>query len=151
MKLHDTLSEATVLLNLESRPKDEAIAAVAEPLRSVAAVTDADEFLKAVCAREATTTTGIGGGVAIPHARSDGVSDFVAALGVFPDGVDFQDIDDKPVKLVILMGIPASQVKGYLRMLAHLSLLLKQPGFLDRLYHARSSREALDVLAEYEA
>jgi len=151
MKLHECLSEETIVLGLRSREKNEAIAEVAGPLRSVAAVTDFDALLGAVYARERTGTTGIGGGVAIPHARTDSVSSFVAALGVAPKGVDFHAVDGEPVRLVILMGIPTAKVKAYLRLLAHISLLLKQPDLLERLFGARTPKQLLDALAEHDA
>lgn len=151
MKLHESLDEGSILIGLTSREKNELIAKVAEPLRTHEAVHDFDEFLGAVYAREMESSTGIGDGVAIPHARTDSVSGFVVSLGVIPDGADFQSVDSKPVRLVILMGIPKSKVKAYLRLLAHMSLLLKQPGFMDRIVKAQTPREVLDVLAKHEA
>ena len=150
MKLYEALSEETIALEVGAREKTEVIAEVAGLLRPGPVVSDFDEFLGAVYAREMESTTGIGQGVAIPHARTDSVTDFVAAMGVCPSGVDFQAIDSKPVKLVVLMGIPTAKVKAYLRMLAHISLLFKQPDTLKRIVKARSPREVLDVLAEHE-
>ena len=151
MKLHDYLTEDTVLLDLKSREKNELIAEIAMSLRPDPGVEDYEEFLGSVFAREMGSTTGIGDGVAIPHARTDSVRHFVAAMGVLPEGVDFTAVDGKPVRLVILMGIPTPEVKAYLRLLAHLSLLLKQRDFMKRVLDARSPREVLDVLVDYEA
>jgi mannitol/fructose-specific phosphotransferase system IIA component (Ntr-type) len=150
MNLSDSLSEATVLLDISSHEKNKVIADVANLLRSSPAVNDFDAFLGAVYAREMQAATGIGHGVAIPHARTDSVSDFVAALGISREGVDFEAVDGESVKLVILMGIPTFKVKAYLRLLAHMSLLLKRPGFLGRVLDAQSAREVLDAFAEYE-
>ena len=151
MKLCETLTDDTIAIGIPGPDKPGAIAGVAELLRPKLAADRFDEFLKAVYARESEATTGIGESVAIPHARTDSVSDFVAALGVCRDGVDFEAIDGKPVKLVILMGIPTHKIKAYLRFLAHMSLLLKQPGFIDRIVAARCSGDVLDALAEFEA
>lgn len=151
MKLHESLDEGSILIGLKSREKNELIAEVAEPLRSQEGVEDFDEFLGAVYAREMESSTGIGDGVAIPHARTDSVSRFVVTVGVAPEGVDFQAVDGKPVRLVILMGIPTSKIKAYLRLLAHMSLLLKQPSFRDQITKAQTPREVLDVLAKHEA
>jgi PTS system fructose-specific IIC component len=97
------------------------------------------------------STTAIGGGVAIPHARTDCVERFVAALGVAPAGVDFQSLDGRPVQLMIVMGIPTAAVRAYLRLLARLSLLLKQPQFVERVVAARAPEDVIDALAAHEA
>jgi PTS system fructose-specific IIC component len=151
MKLYEHLNEETILLDIKSREKTEAIAEVAERLRNHASMSDFDAFLGAVYAREMDGTTGIGGGVAIPHARTDSVRSFVAALGLCREGLDFAAVDGRPVKIVILMGIPLAEVKAYLRLLAHLSLLLKQPEFLERLLMGKSAQEVIDALAAHEA
>lgn len=151
MKLHEHLDERSIVVGLKSQEKNELIAEIAEPLRSHDEVGDFDEFLGAVYAREMESSTGIGEGVAIPHARTDSVSAFVGALGIVPQGVDFQAIDGMPVRLVILMGIPTAKVKAYLRLLAHMSLLLKQPTFMEQIITSQTPREVMDVLATYEA
>jgi PTS system fructose-specific IIC component len=151
MRLHDYLKPESLRLGLEAREKNEAIAELAETLRGHPDVADYEEFLGAVYAREMSGTTGIGDCIAIPHARTDSVRRFVAALGVSAEGVEFQAADGKPVSLMILMGIPTAEVKAYLRLLARLSLLLKQPQFVERVVTARSPEDVIDALAEHEA
>ncbi len=151
MKLYECLSEKTALLDIRSRKKGEVIAEVARLLQGHPSVSDFQGFLDAVLARERAGTTGIGNGVAIPHARTDSVRGMVAAVGICRRGVGYEAVDGKPVRLVIVMGIPTSKVKAYLRMLAHLSLLLKQPDFLERVVSASSARDIIDVMTEYEA
>jgi len=151
MKLYDCLSEETILVDVKGSEKDEAIAEVAEQLRNHPAVVDFHAFLDAVNVREMEGTTAVGGGVAIPHARSDSVKSFVVAMGICREGVDFGAADGKPVRIMILMGIPVAQVKAYLRLLAHLSLLLKQPEFIARVLMAKSAQEVLDALSAHEA
>jgi len=119
MNLHKYLTESAICLNLNGRKRDEAITELAQLLGDHPAVKDSDEFLQAVFAREKESTTGIGQGIAIPHARTDTVTDFVAAVGLSKAGIDFKAIDGKPVKLVILMGIPAHKINAYLKLLAH--------------------------------
>lgn len=149
MKLLDYLKNETICVNLKSHKKDEVISELAESLRNHSAMGDFDEFLRAVSAREMDSTTGIGDGVGIPHARTDSVNDFVAAVGI-SSGIDFKAIDGKPVKLVILMGVPAHRIKSYLQLLAHLSVLLKQQGFIKRLTEAPDAETVMKTFAEYE-
>jgi len=151
LKLCEHLNEDRILLNLQAAEKDGAIVETAGLLRAHPDMADFEEFLRAVRAREEEGTTGIGDGVAVPHARTDSVRGFVAALARAPRGLDFAAVDGKPVKLVILMGIPTPRVKAYLRLLAHLSLLLKQPEFVQRVLEAETARDLIDVWAENEA
>jgi PTS system fructose-specific IIC component len=150
MKLCDYLSEQTVLPELKAGEKNQAIAELGEVLKSSDAVRDHEEFLGAVFSREMEGTTGIGGAVAIPHARTDSVTDFVAAAGRSPEGIDFQAVDGKPVHLVILMGIPTAKVKSYLKLLAHLSLLVKQKDFTQRLLEAQTAGDMLETFRSFE-
>lgn len=150
MKLYKYLSSRTVYLDLKSREKHGAIAELAGLLKDHPAVEDFEEFLGAIFAREMSSTTGVGDEVAIPHARTDSVREFVAAVGVSKAGVDFGSVDGKPVKLLILMGIPTARVTPYLRLLAHLSLLLKQGTFVKCLLEAPDVETVLKSFAQRE-
>ncbi|OPX22076.1 MAG: hypothetical protein B1H04_05560 [Planctomycetales bacterium 4484_123] len=150
MKLHQYLSEERIRIRLESRQKEQVIAELAEPLREHPAMEDFQKFLADVLSREQESTTGIGGGVAIPHARTDSVKDFVAAVGLAPEGIDFQAVDGQPVKLIVLMGVPSHKVNGYLKLLAHLSLLFKQRDFTRNLLEAPDPAAAIETFKRYE-
>ena len=150
VKLYRYLSDQTICLDLQNREKNGAIAELASLLKGHTAVVDFDQFLGAIFAREMGSTTGIGSGVGIPHARTDSVKNFVAAVGIARAGIDFASTDGKPVKLLILMGIPAVKVKAYLRLLAHLSLLLKQSDFVRGLLEAPDTETVLKTFAQHE-
>ncbi len=150
MKLYEHLKEEFVCIDLKSREKRGLITELAELLRNHPAMVDFDEFLKAVFSRESDSTTGIGGGVAIPHARTDSVRDLVGAVGVSRYGVDFQSVDGEPVNLVILMGIPAHKVNAYLKLLAHLSLLLKQGDFVEQVLSSPTPDDLLKTITRHE-
>jgi fructose-specific phosphotransferase system IIA component len=137
-------------MDMQATEANEAIAALAETLNTHPAVADPEVFLGAVFAREMEASTGIGQGVAIPHARTPSVSDFVAAVGISRKGIEFQAADEKPVELVILMGIPETMVKEYLKLLAHLSLLLKQKDFIKSVLAAESPAEVVEAFASHE-
>ena len=106
MKLSDHITEDVVCLDIKSSVKGQAIEEMAELFRSSPHISDCDAFIKDVFAREQLGTTGIGKGVAIPHARTDTVKDFVVAIGRSSEGVGFEAIDGQPVKLIILRGYP---------------------------------------------
>jgi len=150
MKFHEHLHPESILVDLQSRQRDDAIAELAGRLEHHAAMGSFPEFVKAVLKREADGTTGIGEGIAIPHARTDSVRDFVAAVGLSKSGIDFGAIDGRLVHVVLLMGIPLAQVKPYLKLLAHLRLLLRQGDFCKSLLDASDARGVLEVFASYE-
>lgn len=150
MKLYEHLSEKTICMDLKGHSSSEVITELAELLKSNGSVDDFDVFLSAVLTREKQNTTGIGGGIAIPHARTDSVHEFVAALGCSQEGIDFNSTDGRPVHVVIVMGIPTREVKSYLRLLAHMSLMVKQGRFVDDLLAAADATEIISALKGYE-
>ena len=150
MRLYEHLRQEAILVDLQSRQRDGAIAELAGCLERHTAMANFPEFLEAVLARERDAATGIGEGIAIPHARSDSVRDFVAAVGLSKSGIDFGAVDGQPVHVILLMGIPLAQVKPYLKLLAHLRLLLRQGDFCKSLLDARDAKSVLEVFASYE-
>ena len=150
MKLSDHISEEVVCLDIKDSVKDEALKELAELLRPSRYITNFDAYLKDVFVREQLGTTGIGKGVAIPHARTDTVKDFVVAVGRSSEGVNFQAIDDQPVKLIILMGTPPGKVGEYLRILAHLSYLLKRGGFVESLMQVADKEAVVQLFRTNE-
>ncbi len=150
MKLSDHLEERFVTLELKSRDKDQAIRELAETLRESADMSDFETYVRDVFEREKQASTGIGRGAAIPHARTDAVKDFVVAVGRAPEGIDFGSIDGKPVRVIILMGTPKAKVKTYLKLLAHLSHLIKTNGFLDGLISAADAAAVVGLFQSHE-
>jgi fructose-specific phosphotransferase system IIA component len=150
MKLSDHLEERFVTLELKSRNKEEAIRELAETLRESADMSDFEMYVRDVFEREKQASTGIGRGAAIPHARTDAVKDFVVAVGRVPEGIDFGSIDGKPVRVIILMGTPKAKVKTYLKLLAHLSHLIKTNGFLDGLASAADAAAVVGLFRSHE-
>ncbi|MDK1031567.1 MAG: PTS sugar transporter subunit IIA [Planctomycetia bacterium] len=145
MKLCDYLSQEFICLDLSAGTKEEVIRQMAGMLQSTEKITDFPRFVDDIFKREEQGTTGIGNGIAIPHARTDAVDDFVVAVGRSTEGIDFNSIDDKPVHIVILMGTPLVKVQAYLKLLAHMSLLLKGEGFIDRLLAATDASDVLEL------
>ncbi len=150
MELYRYLKEETVRLDLQATARDQAIDELAEVLRDHPSMEDFDKFLQDVHQREKAGTTGIGQEVAIPHARTNSVNDFVVAVGASKNGIEFEAIDGNPVRLVILMGIPAVKVNEYLKLLAHMSLLMKQKDFVDSIVKAEDSKSIIDCFTRHE-
>jgi len=150
MRISDHISEKMICLALENTTKEDVIKELAELLKNSEDVTDFDMFLKDVFEREKLGATGIGNEIAIPHARTDAVNNIIIAFGRASQGIDFNGIDNKPVKLVFLMGTPKKDVNKYLQVLAHLTRLLKKESFRQQLLEAQNAGEILNAIREIE-
>jgi mannitol/fructose-specific phosphotransferase system IIA component (Ntr-type) len=112
------------------------------------AVQDAEAFRRAVHEREAVMSTGIGGGVAIPHVRIPEIRYASMGVAVAPEGIDYGTLDNKPVHIMVLFATPEGADKEYLRLLAQVMAALKNRPFYERLVACRSTGEVYEVLQE---
>jgi len=127
MKLSSFTSTKLIDLNLAAGDKNSVISSMVEILTRSPNLTKGELFLRDVLAREELVTTGVGYGVAFPHAKSEAVKNVVFAFGRTVDGVDFGALDGEPVRLVFLIGAPRHQEPSrvYLNLMARLSFLMK--------------------------
>ncbi|MBN2121264.1 MAG: PTS sugar transporter subunit IIA [Candidatus Omnitrophica bacterium] len=145
------LKKERIILDLKAGSKKEVVAKLAEVLRDQSEIIDFDGFLNDVFERENLGTTGIGLGLALPHARSQAVKSFVIVIGRVDQGMDFNSLDTEPVKLIFLMGTPKEEVQGYLKILAHLTRLLKKEAFRASLLQVSSPQELIEVFKKEES
>ena len=151
MVISDYLKPEQIKLSLEARTKQDAIVELSELLRPHPHVKDLEKFVEETFKRENFSTTGIGHEVAIPHARTDAVSDIVIALGRSSQGIEFDSLDGSPVKLVFLIGTPKSRhLSTYLSLLAHLTRLLDRETFRKKLLEATSAEAIIDAFRKVE-
>ena len=106
---------------------------------------DRDVVLNALRAREDTMSTGIGFGIAIPHASSDRVNHVVAAFGRSSKGIEFDALDNAPVKFIVLFVVPKDQFQTHLRTLAAIAKFLNDRQVRERLGTAASAEEILSI------
>lgn len=105
MKLSDLIVTDAIIPELKARTRDEAISELVEALAAAGSIPrkNGQEITKAVLAREAQATTGIGKGVALPHAKMKGIKKPIGTIGRSSEGIDFSALDSKPVYSVILL------------------------------------------------
>jgi mannitol/fructose-specific phosphotransferase system IIA component (Ntr-type) len=101
--------------------------------------------------REAMMTTGIGNGIAIPHGKARAVDRMAAAVGVVPEGLDFESEDGQPVRLIVLFVSPESAATLHVKVLANISRLLKEESVRRGLREARSVEDFLATLQQAES
>src|SRR5438132_9875023 len=112
------------------------------------AAEDKESILAALRAREETMSTGIGFGIAIPHASSERVTKVVAAFGRSSAGIEFEALDNAPVKFVVLFVVPKDQFQTHLRTLAAIAKFLNDRGTREKLAGAKSTEEILSIFRE---
>lgn len=150
MRLTDILKPENIKLPLTATSKQEAIAELVALLAATGAVRSADRVREAVLAREATRTTGIGEGLAVPHGKSDGCDRLVMAVGRAGTPIDFQSVDRKPVSLICLLSSPRDETGPHLTALGRISKMMSNPAVRRRLLLAKTTGEIYDVIAEQD-
>ncbi len=150
MRLVDILSEETIKVPLENKEKKAIIEELVDVLKAKEKIDDREKVLKAILDREAVMSTGIGDGVAIPHGKSDGAPNLVAALGIAPEPVDFEAIDNKPVQIIWLLIGPPGKTGPHLKALSRISRLMHKKEFRERLIQAGSPEAVLSEIQKEE-
>ncbi|MBN2355692.1 PTS sugar transporter subunit IIA [candidate division KSB1 bacterium] len=150
MRLHDLLSPEVIRIPLEHTDKQEIIAELIDILSAADRILDKKMALEAVLERERIMSTGIGEGVAIPHAKTLAVDKLVAAFGITKESVDFQAIDEKPVRLVFMLVGPMDPTGPHLQALSRISRLMHRSELREKLITSRTSQEVLQALAQEE-
>ena len=107
-----------------------------------------DSILDSLKQREETMSTGIGFGIAIPHCSSDRINDVVAAFGRSKAGIEFDALDNAPVKFVVLFIVPKNQFQTHLRTLASIAKFLNDRSVRESLASAKSADEILSIFRE---
>ena len=125
MKLSDLLPESHISANLTGKNKFQLIEELMDLLHESGKILDREIALKDVIAREGYLSTGLENGLAIPHAKTDGVDQLVMSFGINHEGVDFESLDNKPAQLVFLVLSPRDTSGPHIRALAAITKNLK--------------------------
>lgn len=151
MQLHEFLAPERVLFDREARTKAETLDRLVDHVVRLGMVEDRSRLTEAILLREEIVTTGIGGGIAIPHADLPEVAAPVLFLGIFPQGVEFDSLDEDPVDLVfLLLGTPRTP-DLHMKILARIARLSKAPTFRSGLCACRSGEEVQAFLRDLES
>lgn len=138
MKIVDLLKRESVELNGKVTSKPEAIEKMVALMAAGGNLADVEAYKKGVFAREEESTTGIGEGIAIPHAKTAAVKAPGLAAMVVKDGVDYDSLDGEPAKLIFLIAAPDTEDNVHLEVLSRLSMLLMDPDFRTGLMEAEN-------------
>ena len=146
MALTEYLRDDLVFLDLHPKDMPECIEQMVHGAAAVGAIPDATEAIERLLDREKTMSTGMGSGVAVPHAKTVSCRSTTVALGLVPDGVDFKAIEGRPVHGVFLLLGPPDSTRQHVDLLARIAYLVKSPGVLEALRGATDKQAVLEIL-----
>ena len=132
--------------NIDAKDKFEAIEELARVFDGSGLCSDIDSLVNALKEREGIMSTGIGAGIAIPHAKIPSVSEMAFAIGISEKGIDFDSMDGHAVNLIILVIAGEKQHKDYLRLLSNIMAILKKEPIKEKIIKASTSEEILQIL-----
>lgn len=146
MKLSKFCEEELMTFDLQGQSKEEVITELVEMAAQSNLVRDRDDLLAAVLEREKLVTTGVGYGVAFPHAKTRALKGIVIVFGRSEVGIDFEAMDKKPVHLFFLIAAPEDAIGAHLNVMARLSYVMKSEKNRERLMRAKTAGEVMLIL-----
>jgi fructose PTS system EIIBC or EIIC component len=150
MKLSKFCDEKLVTFDLKATTKDDVIEELVDIASASPLVKDRDELLRDIIHRENMVTTGIGYGVAFPHAKTKATKGIVIAFGRSQQGIDFDAMDKKPVHVFFLIAAPEDAIGAHLNVMARLSYIMKSEENRQKLMNVNSPGELLTILDSVE-
>lgn len=150
MKITDLLSKDAMIMDLKATTKAGAIDEMVQKLYDAGAIDDIATYKKGILAREAQTSTGLGDGIAMPHAKNAAVKKAMVLFAKSKKGVDYAALDGKPVYLFFMIAAPEGANNTHLQALAALAKLLIDPVFVQKLKAADTPDEVLAIVTETE-
>lgn len=150
VSLSSLLKEKFINLELKSNEKLSVMSELAELAAKSSKLTNKKAFLKAILEREELGSTGIGNGVAIPHAKTKMVRDFILVFGRQNSGVDFGALDGEKTYLFFALASPQEKVGAHLKILAEISRLVKDKFIVEQLKKAKDKKEIGKILLTYK-
>lgn len=151
IKITDYISEDLVCLSLSAKTKDEVLKELSNLMGKAPHIGANSEIIyKALIEREKLGSTGIGKGVAIPHAKTDAVDKLTIAFGVSREKIDFKSLDEEEVTMFFAFASPNKDSHIYLKVLARISRFIREEEFRDALIHCKTGAEVLQCIREKE-
>ena len=151
MKIKDILSTESMIMDLKATNKEDAIKEMADLEVKTDIVNNEDEFIKSIWARENESTTGIGGGIAMPHARNKYINKARVLFAKSKEGIDYNSLDGQPVHLFFMITAPDGADNTHLQALAKLSGLLINPDLVEALKKAETPDDVIKLFEDAEA
>ena len=150
MKLSTKINKSAILLEMEARTKDEAIEELVDLLCSSYSLKEKQKILDAIKKREEKQSTGLGMGLAVPHAKTDAVDKLYVAFGRSPEGIDFECPGGEKAHLFFILVSPLDVSGPHIKALAGISRMIKHEEFRKALLECRNENEFIKIVKEAE-
>lgn len=150
MKISDVLEVDLISNKIAGTDKEEVLNNMIELVSKSSKVRDKEKIRDAIFNRERIMSTGVGKGFAIPHGKTDGITDMVAAFGITENEIDFESLDGEPVRLIFLLVGKENLVGPHLKLLSRISRLLNKDDFRAKLLNAASPQEIFNLFESEE-
>lgn len=145
MKILDVLSKEAICVDLKAKDKKGVLDELTAPVAQLTGATQ-EELVKILLERERLGSTGIGGGIGIPHGKLKNIEALVLGFGLSRRGVDFESMDGRPTHIFFLLLTPESSAGLHLKLLARISRLLKNDEFKAQLMQAATPDEVMEII-----
>lgn len=149
MKIRDVLHKESILPEIASADKKGVLGELSEPVAQLAGVSS-EELVRVLLERERLGSTGIGGGIGIPHGKMQGLDELVLGFGLSRAGVAFDSMDGRPTHIFFLLVTPENSAGLHLKLLARISRVLKNDMFKARLLDAHDRDAVYCLIQEYD-
>jgi PTS system nitrogen regulatory IIA component len=146
MKILDVLVKEAILVDLKAKDKIGILNELVAPAAHITGI-DHNEMVRVLMERERLGSTGIGGGIGIPHGKLKRLDRLILGFGLSRKGVDFESMDNRPTHLFFLLITPENATDMHLKLLARVSRLLKKESIKDKLMKAKSAEEVIATIA----
>ncbi len=151
MRLIDFIDERSIMLNLAETEKDKLLCSMIENMAKSEIVSDQHETEKAILAREQLMSTGVGNGIAIPHAKTNSVKGITISIATVPNGINYRAFDKKKVYILFMLLSPKEAASENLKVLTTIAKILRSnQNFVDKLINAGSPKEIIEHIAKEE-
>lgn len=146
MALIDMIVEKVIKTPLVSKDKPDVLRELVQILKDAGEIDDFETALKAVQEREDKMSTGLEKSIAVPHAKTEAVSSLKLAIGIAPEGIDFDSLDQEPSKLFFLLLAPPGQAGPHVEALSEIAKLAKSTAFCKALINADNAQEVVELM-----
>ena len=151
MKISDILDETRIITNMEGDTKTDVINSLIDLVAVSPKVLDKEKVKEAIFEREKIMSTGVGNGFAIPHGKTDAVSDIVAAFAVTKKPINYEALDEQPVRLIFLLIGKGNMVGPHIKLLSRISRLMNKEEFRKKLLEAAAPKDVMEIFKTEEA
>ncbi|HIY57466.1 MAG TPA: fructose-specific PTS transporter subunit EIIC [Candidatus Tetragenococcus pullicola] len=151
MRINDLLIKDAMIMDLKATDKSSAIDEMVQRLYDVGRITNIDQYKKDIWAREKQTTTGLGDGIAMPHAKNNAVKEATVLFAKSKKGVDYESLDGQPAYLFFMIAAPEGADDTHLQALAALSRQLVNQEFVEKLKKAETPEQVQEAFSQAEA